>query len=84
MQLIFHEDPGHGWIQVPRSLIEVLQIGNRISSYSYQSGNLCYLEEDDDAAVLMEACKREGIKIEFIEQSTNNDSFIRSLERFRA
>lgn len=51
----FFEDPGHGWIEVPISMLEVMGIKNRISHYSYRRGELAYLEEDCDFAVFYDA-----------------------------
>lgn len=49
-QFVYHEDPGHGWLQVPSQLIADLGIAKEISRSSYISrdGSLVYLEEDSD------------------------------------
>jgi hypothetical protein len=46
----FYEDPGHGWLKVPRKELVELGIENEISPYSYMSGSgrMVYLEEDSD------------------------------------
>ena len=44
----FHNDPGHGWLEVGRDEIK----GLAISGYSYQRGDRVYLEEDGDLAQL--------------------------------
>ena len=46
----FHEDPGHGWIQVPVALLHDLGIADCITGYSYVSrdGRTAFLEEDCD------------------------------------
>jgi len=46
--LVFHEDSGHGWLQVPHKLIDQLGMRNKISSYSYRDTKFAYLEEDCD------------------------------------
>jgi antirestriction protein ArdC len=46
---IFHSDAGHGWLEVSRSDLQALGIEGEISIYSYQKGNLAFLEEDRDA-----------------------------------
>ncbi len=56
----FHEDPGHGWLEVPTEECYKLGILSKISSYSYRGKNeegvdCLYLEEDDDFAVFHEA-----------------------------
>ncbi|MFA6182926.1 ArdC family protein [Acidithiobacillus sp.] len=45
----FHSDAGHGWLEVSRSDLQALGIEGEISIYSYQKGNLAFLEEDRDA-----------------------------------
>jgi hypothetical protein len=39
------EDPGHGWLEMPRSLIAELGLMDRITGYSYQNADKVYLEE---------------------------------------
>ena len=53
--ITFHEDGGHGWLQVPHGLIKSLGIGKEISSYSYKDKNFAYLEEDDDLSKFFRA-----------------------------
>jgi hypothetical protein len=38
------QDPGHGWIEVPRAELNALGIARQISLYSYQLGDWVYLE----------------------------------------
>ncbi len=45
----FIEDPGHGWLEVPRSELSALGILGDISHYSFEGGGMVYLEEDCDA-----------------------------------
>lgn len=86
MKLKFHSDPGHGWLQVPLSEIQKLGIGKDISHYSYMSRRgpnpLVYLEEDCDAAVLVEAYKKAGESVEFEDIPYNDRCFIRGLPNF--
>jgi hypothetical protein len=49
------QDPGHGWIKTPVSLLLELKIASDISSYSYYKNGFAYLEEDCDAAKFMNA-----------------------------
>lgn len=51
------QDPGHGWLSVPRIYIEFLGLGDRISSCSYVHGNRAYLEEDCDMPLFLAAAK---------------------------
>lgn len=64
---IFHEDPGHGWLEVPVEDICELGIVTDISRYSYQRGQIAYLEEDCDAPRFLEALKARGIPFKLTE-----------------
>lgn len=57
LRLVWHTDPGHGWLEVPRVALDMLAVADRITGYSYQSrdGRLVYLEEDCDAPTFLEA-----------------------------
>lgn len=60
-------DPGHAWIKVPLFELDDLGILNRISEYSYVSGEWAYLEEDCDMGIYMDAMRAEGIEVGFFE-----------------
>ena len=67
MTKFFHRtDPGHGWVSVPRKLIDQLGIAEDITPYSYQKGGTVYLEEDVDASTFAEAAEAAGIEVEFV------------------
>lgn len=51
------DDPGHGWLKVPVSLLEKLGIADKITPYSYRRGDFAYLEEDCDAGTFIVAYK---------------------------
>lgn len=55
--IVFHEDPGHGWLQVPKPLAKQLGITGKISGYSYQDTKNVYLEEDCDFSLFYDAMK---------------------------
>ena len=79
-KFVFHSDPGHGWLQVPKKLIRELGIGKEISSYSYQDEDFLYLEEDCDAVLFIEAyVKKNGAKPEFVVKHYNDECFVRAL-----
>lgn len=83
MKLIFHVDPGHGWLQVPVALLKALNIESQITKYSFydNSGN-AYLEEDCDAETFMNAYNKAGLaKIE-LEERHHNDFPGRRFKRF--
>ena len=83
--LRFVSDPGHGWLRVPRRLIDELGIAGKISEFSYVSSTDegVYLEEDCDAPLFLNAMKDSGREYKIVEaQPSNNASFVRRLRRF--
>ena len=58
----FHEDPGHGWLQIPMADLFALGIPDCISSYSYFRGTDAYLE-DLDASTFMASAKAAGWQV---------------------
>ena len=56
LKLRYITDPGHGWLEVPKSLLVELEIQDKITDYSYEKGTMAYLEEDCDMATFMRAC----------------------------
>jgi hypothetical protein len=53
--IVFHEDGGHGWLQIPQALSTELGITGAISQYSYLDANFFYLEEDCDLSLFFKA-----------------------------
>lgn len=62
---IFEQDPGHGWLHVRRAEIERLGIAQAITPYSYQRGDLVFLEEDCDLSTFMRAKEAAGEPVIF-------------------
>jgi len=58
-----HEDAGHGWLAVKRSLLEKLNLLDSVSGFSYQKGGTVYLEEDCDAGALLGVLSPENYEI---------------------
>ena len=56
--LNFHTDAGHGWIEVPKLIVRGTGKSNQISSCSYQDNKNVYLEEDDDAPLILNELKK--------------------------
>ena len=78
----YHQDPGHGWIEVSGAELGRLGLVNKISHYSYVKGSTVFLEEDCDASLWVQAKKAAGEEFTTVASHTNYDSFIRSLPRF--
>lgn len=82
MLINYYQDPGHGWLRVPRSLVVELQIDDQISSYSYQQGDVVFLEEDCDAGIFARAMKQQGREFKTIEIRSDSESWIRALKPY--
>jgi hypothetical protein len=78
----YYNDPGHGWVKVPRQKLIDLGILDKISSCSYQRGNQVYLEEDCDASHFVEAMKAIGKTVEYRTFYCNKQSKIRNYWSF--
>ena len=83
LKLTVYSDPGHGWVAVKRDILHMLGIASKISIYSYQRGKTVYLEEDCDAATLVEAAQSTGIDLSFIHKNSDKNSVIRSYNSYR-
>ena len=49
------QDPSHGWVKVPVSLLQKLGLETRITPFSYRRNDYVYLEEDCDFTTLADA-----------------------------
>jgi hypothetical protein len=78
-----YSDPGHGWGKVKRSVLEKLHIAHKISCYSYQLRDNVYLEEDCDLALLFTTLNEQGVRVKYIEKTTNSYSRIRNYDRYK-
>lgn len=65
-------DPGHGWLEVPRVELEELGIAHLISNCSYQNGDMVYLEEDQDAGIFIAAVKNGQPGPAWVKENTKN------------
>ena len=79
-KFVFHSDPVHGWLQVPKELILALEIRSKITGFSYQDEEYMYLEEDCDAPLFRDAYEaRFGEEPEIVVKHYNNECFVRGL-----
>lgn len=67
--LRFISDPGHGWLEVPKSMCKKLGMGTDFPS----RGSYCYLEEDAECAEFDRAAAKHGVS--FITADHEVDSF---------
>ena len=79
---MFHTDAGHGWLAVKATELEEFGVADKISSYSYKSGDTVYLEEDCDAPYFIGAATSHGVIINFKYGKQRDRSPIRSKERY--
>ena len=82
MRLNFYEDPGHGWLAVPLSLLARLDLLDKISHYSYMRGMLAHLEEDCDYSLFWVAAHRAGMRFTIREHHTDARSRIRGYDQY--
>lgn len=62
-ELVFHSDPGHGWLETTFAELKRFSLEDKVSSYSYIDRTVShepdeakvYLEEDCDAPLLLKA-----------------------------
>jgi hypothetical protein len=83
MKRTFYPDAAHGWLQVPRSDLQRLNIEAEITVYSYQSGDLVYLEEDQDCTTYLKAAEAAGWNVEIDHAESVDYSRIRGLPSYR-
>lgn len=83
MQLTYLQDPGHGWIACPLSLVHDLGIADKVSRYSYLDRDILWLEEDCDAGLLIDALRAAGIPYTLVAQHVPIDAYVRALPRWR-
>ena len=86
-EIVFWEDPGHGWLQVPIKLVNTLvkEEGMKVSKFSYEDDNYAYLEEDCDASAFIKCFPWVDFRQVFgvqIQRSHQENIFIRNLNRF--
>lgn len=82
MRIIYLQDPGHGWIIVPASLVR--ELGCKPSQYSYldPQADLAFLEEDCDAGPFITALRASGVEPQIVERHVKGDASCRRLPRW--
>lgn len=70
----FHNDPGHGWLEIPMADLRTLGIEKHISQYSFYSSakDHAFLEEDVDASDFMYKAEKAGWTVTFVDKYTNH------------
>ena len=80
LKLMYHQDGGHGWIEVPKFIATWLELNGKISDYSYEDNESYFLEEDCDAGVLLNSIP-DGITLECENIYYDGMCYIRNLPR---
>ena len=79
----YHQDPGHGWLEVPLQELLALGIQQQITSHSHMQVGKAYLEEDCDMPVFLYALMLNGIVFRLrVVKVPYGDSFIRALPSY--
>lgn len=55
LNVMFHHDGGHGWLEINKGALKYLKIQDKISMCSYMKGNKAFLEEDCDFSIFVKA-----------------------------
>ncbi len=81
----FHEDPGHGWLQV--SFAQMADVGLayvNFSHYSFKDNHAVYLEEDCDFSRFAKAYEeKHGTRVPYTVTYHDHDCFVRNLPRIK-
>ena len=75
-------DPSHGWLKVPRRLLNQLNLQDKVSVCSYQRGEDVYLEEDSDATMLLKKMSDAKINFTIKDSYTNKSCKVRSYSQY--
>ena len=78
---IYHQDPAHGWVEVPLSELKLYNLN--ISRYSYMDETNAYLEEDSDLNKLWRALNERGITMRFNYKHVEGRHWIRELPSYK-
>ena len=80
----FYSDAGHGWAKVRKSVLQNLNIADKVSSYSYVNGDYVFLEEDCDLPLLADALQKHDTKLVVgnVRHAETRPSRIRSYARY--
>ena len=84
-QINYHTDAGHGWLEIPISVLRELKIADKITACSYKKSDIAYLEEDCDAATFLKAvASLTGKNVNDLKFNTINvdDSIIRTYNSY--
>lgn len=85
LQFNYHQDPGHGWMEISKEEFQKLPLTIRlnVSRYSYVGvRGAVYLEEDCDMPLVLEHYKEEGVEVQLNEVNHPGEANIRNLRSY--
>lgn len=83
LKFMSYSDDGHGWLRVPKYLVQDLLGLDQISSYSYENNGWLYLEEDNDAGIFMSKLAELNHDFKVKHSRKNGQSHIRNYRKIQ-
>jgi hypothetical protein len=80
---VYHQDSGHGWLEVPVREIKAMGLENRITPYSYLDRDKVYLEEDLDAGTFLDIRKLLPKPVDFRNNYMDGMCYIRDFPHYK-
>lgn len=81
LKFMSYSDDGHGWLRVPKYLVQDLLGLEKISAYSYENNGWLYLEEDNDAGIFIAKLNELNHQFSVKHSRKNGQSHIRNYSR---
>lgn len=78
LKFMFYSDSGHGWLRVPKYLVNDLLGLNEVSECSYENNGWVYLEEDCDCPKFLNKLKELNHEYTIKNSRKNGQSHIRN------
>lgn len=83
LKFMSYSDDGHGWLRVPKYLVQDLLGLEKISMFSYENKGWLYLEEDMDCGLFLNKLKELNLEYTIKHSRKNGQSHIRNFERIK-
>jgi hypothetical protein len=80
---IYHQDSGHGWLEVPARELKRMGLEDQVSPYSYLHQGKAYLEEDLDMGTFLEIRKLLPRPVDVQSNYIDGSCFIRDYPHYR-
>lgn len=79
----FFSDSAHGWLKVSYADLVMYGLTDKISSHSYRKNDWCYLEEDRDMSLFIDALKSNNADYVIYDRYTDGRSAIRNYQSYQ-